>query len=132
MRIERSCRLAAFAFCLMTVWLSASIPARAEPALPGEPCRVNPREVWTEPEKWAWTQICEGRIADFNNRSGTTLDPKKPDGWSEDRALGSAFLETVLLYNPYRGALTHKGVRIVGGWFREPINLEGARIIAEL
>jgi uncharacterized protein YjbI with pentapeptide repeats len=93
---------------------------------------VNPREVWTEPEKWAWTQICEGRIADFNNRSGTTLDPKKPDGWSEDRALGSAFLETALLYQPDCVALTHTGVRIVGGWFREPINLEGARIVAEL
>jgi hypothetical protein len=78
---------------------------------------VPPREVWTEPEKWAWTQICEGRIADFNNRSGTTVDPKTPDGWSKDRALSSAFLKTILLYAPYKGSLTHKGVRVKGGWF---------------
>jgi hypothetical protein len=132
MRIERRCRLTAATVWLVTVWLSASGPARAEPALPGEPCKVPPREVWTGPEIWAWTRICEGRVADFNDRSGVPLDPTQSQGWSKDRSLSADFLETVLLYDPYRSALTHRGVRIVGAWFPEPINLENAGIATEL
>jgi len=132
MPIERSFFAAAFACCLVTLSLAASKPAHADPALPGEPCGVPPRDIWTEPEAWAWKRICEGETADFPVRTGVILDPRKSEGWSDDRTLSSEFLETVLLYEPYRNALTHRGVRIVGAWFPEPINLENARITTEL
>jgi hypothetical protein len=112
--------------------LAISKPTFAEPALPGEPCNLPPRDTWTKPESWAWQRICVGETADFNARTGVTLDPRNLEGWSGDRTLSSGFLKTILLYDPYRGALTHKGVRIVGGWFREPIDLENARIHVEL
>jgi hypothetical protein len=39
-------------------------------ALPGEPCKVEPLKDWTPQEKWVWKQVCEGKIADFNEAEG--------------------------------------------------------------
>jgi uncharacterized protein YjbI with pentapeptide repeats len=132
MPIERSFFVAAFACCLVTLSLATSMPTHANPALPGEPCGIPARDIWTEAENWAWKRICVGETADFNVRTGVTLDPKKSDGWSNDRKLSADFLETILLYEPYRSALTPNGVRLIGAWFTEPIELENARITAEL
>ncbi len=38
----------------------------AREALPGETCWTGPLPGWTGPEKWVWTQVCEGKIANFN------------------------------------------------------------------
>ena len=101
-------------------------------ALPGEKCRILPLPKWTDPEKWAWTQICEGRIANFNKRSNNEeLDPRDPahgDKWSNDRRLSSHFLETILLYEPFRSAIPHRGIRISGASFPDYINLADASI----
>ncbi len=100
-------------------------------ALPGEKCRVPPLPKWTEPEKWVWKQICEGRIANFNIRSNEELDPRKPDHngkWSNDRILSSSFLETILLHKPFRSAIPRQGVRISGASFPDYINLTDASI----
>ncbi len=109
-------------------------------ALPGEECRVPPPSRWTEseksawiqtpkwtdPEEWAWTQICEGQIANFNEHLNEELDPRNPDHddeWADDRMLSSRFLETILLREPFRGAIPRRGVRIFGAYFPNPINL---------
>ena len=42
---------------------------------------------WSEAETWAWGEIREGRIADFNERFGE-LDEKTPEGWNNTRKLG--------------------------------------------
>ena len=100
-------------------------------ALPGEKCRVPPLPKWTEPEEWAWTQICEGRIANFNRRLNEELDPGNPtrdDKWSDDRRLSSHFLETILLYEPFRSAISHRGIRISGASFPNYINLADTSI----
>ncbi len=100
-------------------------------ALPGEKCRVPPLPKWTKPEKWAWTQICEGRIANFNKRLNEKLDPRKPDHddkWSDKRKLSSRFLETILLYEPFRSAIPRRGVRIFGAYFPNSIDLTDALI----
>jgi hypothetical protein len=127
---KRSFYVAAFAFCLAMVAISK--PTCAEPALPGEPCNVPPRDTWTKPESWAWARICEGETADFNVRTGVTLDPRKSEGWSDDRALTSAFLETILLHEPYRSALTRNGVRVRGAWYPDIVDLENATIDSHL
>jgi hypothetical protein len=83
---------------------------------------------WTPQEKFVWQRVAAGEIADFNKADGYGgyLDPKKPEGWPEKRVLRSAFLEAILLKDPYRGNLTRLGVNIFGARFTEAIDLEGA------
>ena len=98
---------------------------KGKPTLPGDTCQTEPLDKWTPQEKWVWKQLCEGKIADFNesNVYGDILVSKAHDEWPESRILTPEFLETILLHEPYRGTLTHQGVQIKGAWFREPINL---------
>jgi hypothetical protein len=91
-----------------------------------------PSLAWRPSEQWVWQCLCESRIADFNARDGTTLDPSDPTGWDDTRVVSAAFLETVLLREPYRGALRRQGVRLVGAWFKEGLDLENARLGHEL
>ena len=102
-------------------------------ALPGEKCRVHPLDEWTEPEKWAWKQICEGRNANFNKRPGNErLDPrnsKHDKKWADGRRkLSPSFLNTILLHEPFRSAIPHRGVRIIGAYFKDEIDLRDASI----
>ena len=89
---------------------------------------------WTPQEKWVWEQVCVGKIADFNKAEGYggELDPKKPEGWPSNRILRPEFLETILLHEPYSGALTRKGVRIVGARFTEALDLSNAALDHQL
>ena len=101
-----------------------------KPTLPGKPCTAFTLAEWTSQERWVWKQVCEGQFADFNKAEGNKirLDPKKPDGWEEKRVLRQFFLETILLYEPWRGMVPRQGVRISGAWFKEPLNLSNAEI----
>ena len=117
-----------------------------EMALPGEPCKISPRSAWTAPERWAWRQICEGEDADFNKSLGSELDLTECsyDYESEDdyessydcyyewpdsgRKLSTDFLKTILLYEPFRTAIPHRGVRLVGAYFEDDINLSDSPI----
>ena len=93
-----------------------------------------PPSVWTPQEKWVWEQVSQGEIADFNKAEGYggKLSPRKSEGWKENRILRPKFLETILLQEPYQNALTHRGVRIVGAWFKEPVDLSNATIPSQL
>ena len=93
--------------------------------------QVDPDKSWSEAERWAWAEIRAGRISDFHARHGK-LDPKEPGGWDETRKLSQAFLETILVREPFKGAVPRQGVRIVGAWFEEPIELENAQIVPQL
>jgi uncharacterized protein YjbI with pentapeptide repeats len=98
------------------------------PALPGEECRVPPRESWSDLEKWVWHEIGSGRIADINAHLGKTADSGKPDDWGTERRLSPAFLETILLHDPWRSVVPHQGIHMVGAKFAEPIDLKGAKV----
>ena len=131
--IVRRIRLSAF--CLVA--LIAVVPAGPGSAeererLPGEPCQTDPLPGWSEPEKWVWGRVCEGQIANFNARYGANLDPKSAEGWKTDRELSARFLETILLHDPFRGAQTRNGVRIVGAWFRQKVDLANAKLDRQL
>jgi hypothetical protein len=102
------------------------------PARPGEECRVPPHESWSDLETWVWQEVGSGRIADINARLGKPADPKKPENWGPERRLSAHFLETLLLHDPWRGAIPRQGVRIVGALFDEPVNLVEAEIAHEL
>jgi uncharacterized protein YjbI with pentapeptide repeats len=103
-------------------------------ALPGEACQVQPRDDWTPQEKWVWKQVCEGKTANFNATEGYggTLDPKGKEDWPDNRVLRPEFLKTILLYEPYRSALTRKGVWIVGALFKMPLDLSSANLSQDL
>ena len=137
---------------------SANAPQKPKSgiALSDEKCRVDPSDdpkldqllKWTEAEKWAWKRICEGQTANFNRNSWykwakykkiipetlkrETLDPKNPKHnkkWTEsERILRLRFLKTILLNEPFRSAIPHRGVRIFGAYFKRGIDLEDASI----
>ena len=86
---------------------------------------------WSEPEQWAWEEIRAGRIADFNARE-RSLDPRTPDGWGDTRKLSPDFLKEILFREPYMSALPIEGVRIIGGWFSEPVDLASGRLDHQL
>ena len=84
-----------------------------------------PQSQWTPQEIWVWEQIVKGEKADFNQAKGYGgyLDPKKEDGWTENRVLRSAFLETILLEKGYSKDIPRQGVHISGAWVKEPLDL---------
>ena len=108
---------------MLVTWLVASAAA-AQDAPP-------PRSGWSEPERWAWEEIRAGRIADFDARDGK-LDPRQPDGWSDRRKLSPDFLKEVLFREPYASAVPIEGVRIVGAWLAEPLELASGRLARQL
>jgi len=113
-----------------TPLFAAEERAKSKPALPGEQCVIAPQENWTIQEKWVWRQVCEGRIADFNETKdyGGKLDPGKPKEWPKERMLRPAFLETIIFHEPYRSAVPREGVFIVGAWFKETLHLSNVSI----
>lgn len=100
----------------------------------GEPPKPEPLATWTPQEKWVWEQVRSANRADFNQTPGYggNLDPRKPLGWMPSRRLRQEFLEAILLREPYRSAVTRKGVCIEGAWFDEPLDLMQATISFDL
>ena len=104
-----------------------------EPTLPvslEKPCSVPADRSWTPQEKFVWERVCVGEDADFNEAAGYggQLDPTKPEGWAQNRVLRPKFLQAILFKDPYRSALTRKGVVISGARFTEALDLENAEL----
>ncbi len=122
---------------LMGLLLGAFGARAEEPARPvptdGQ-CPAAADEHWTPQEKFVWSRVCVGQTADFNTAPeyGGDLDPKQAQALPDSRILSSAFIETILLADKYRRALTRNGVRIVGARFREPLDLRHAELAHEL
>lgn len=101
---------------------------------PSEPPSPEPLATWTPQERWVWEKVSAGDKADFNgtNGYGGNLDPKNPAGWIQSRQLREKFIEAILLREPYRSAVTRKGVYIEGAWFVEPLDLMRATLSFDL
>src|SRR5262245_53529003 len=91
------------------------------PASLDESCSIPADPRWTPQEAFVWERVCVGQVADFNGAPGYggKLDPKSQNDWPQNRILRSAFLEAILLKDPYRRVLTHRGVAIGGARFSE-------------
>ena len=125
-----------------------TMPSRAHEGnrtLPGLSCKIDPLKEpelkklnWTPQEHWVWKQVCEGKEADL----GIYIKQKKPDykdnfpletqEIDELRTLTSDFMRTILLYEPFRSALTEKGVIILGAWFQERLVLYSGKFNEDL
>jgi uncharacterized protein YjbI with pentapeptide repeats len=92
------------------------------------------QDKWSEPEKWVWQEIRAGRAADFNAHEGRAdrpLDPKDPPGWGDARRLRSDFLGQILR-QPHSAEIPAQGVRIVGAWLDEAVDLAYGRLAWQL
>lgn len=123
--------------CLV-VALAAPIMARADsppqPVPADGQCTVPADPGWTRQEQFIWLTVCSGKEADFNRQPdyGGDLDPMGPAGLPDNRTLRPSFLETILLKDKYRSALTRFGVRIVGARFQEIVDLRNAELEHDL
>lgn len=91
-----------------------------------------PKDEWTETEKWVLEQLCKGEIADFNFKYNKNLDPRKDEGWTEERLISSKFFQTILFEDLYCNKLHRHGVSIAGALIKEKLDLRNARINIEL
>ena len=108
------------ALCLLIALVALTPPIAAQADSPPQPipadgkCAVPVDPNWTKQEQFVWLNACAGKEADFNKEPGYggDLDPKSSTGLPDSRILRSSFLETILLKDKYRSALTRLGVRI--------------------
>ena len=88
---------------------------------------MKPPEQWSAAEQFVWEKTHAGEEADFNKLEDKDLDPKSSDGW-DSRRISSEFLETILFEKPFREEVTRKGVRIIGAYFSDEIDLEDGHL----
>jgi hypothetical protein len=123
--------------CLL-VALAAPIAARADgppqPVPADGQCTVPADPGWTKQEQFVWLTVCAGKEADFNKEPdyGGDLDPMSPAGLPDSRILRPSFLETILLKDKYRTAVTRFGVRIAGARFQDVVDLRNAELAHDL
>ena len=101
-------------------------------ALPGEECRVPSLSNWTLVEQSAWKNICENKVVNFNEYLNENLDPRNSDHdnrWADGRrTLRASFLNTILLYEPFRSTIPYRGVRIEATYIQGEFDLLDAEL----
>ncbi len=127
-------------------------PSMTEPKAcdvqPDDPTiRASEKTTWTDCEKWAWACVRQGLEANLFTKQCTVprtsahtlgrqqwqlapfLDPKR---FAATNALSARFVETILTVADYRNAIPAIGVRLFGGYFAEPVNLENLVVTTNL
>jgi hypothetical protein len=110
--------------CLTALMLTVATGAQAQSSYTDE----------TTPEGWAWAQIRNDRIADFNIHCGTSaLDPHAKTGWDDPcRQVSAQFIEDIMIVPKWRDQVLRRRVRLRGAHISGPLNLSDAEITAEV
>jgi hypothetical protein len=124
----------ALSFCFFLLFLAGGVGAAVARSLKA-PARAESSNDWTPAEKWAWSKIKQGEVADFGKRSkckgAPAPDPKNANdaGWRDDcRKIRARFLEDVLTREPWREATPFAGFRITYARIVGDIDLENATL----
>jgi len=87
---------------------------------------------WTKLESDIWTKLCRGETADLRISDGTPATAQSPCQAAArlDTAhlVRAAFIETILLHEPWCSRLPRQGVSIVGARITGTLNLEYAQL----
>ena len=88
---------------------------------------------WSVYERWAWKQIINGEVVNFNSRDFyKTIDKNKSKKEKPVSSLSSSFLETILLKKEFSDLISRKGVRIIGAAFEKRLDLSHSDIACEV
>ena len=112
-------------------WTPASGDSAASARI-DQPCGVDVPAVpsgWNSSETWAWCQIVDGRVADFDALLGTVKGSGKQtyDRFGDPRRmLGASFLRAVLTRRQLGSAIPPAGVGIQGAVFDGDLDIRDA------
>ena len=89
---------------------------------------------WSPNEQWVWRKLRRGEEADFNARwyGNSCLLPWADEAWNEEekarRLIRPEFLNTILLHEPWRSALSNWGFRLGGAYFPASMKMPHAEV----
>ncbi|MCA3488819.1 MAG: hypothetical protein IOD05_17120 [Rhodobacter sp.] len=104
--------------------------AKSRRAVVGEPCPVALPDWASDPEKFAWEQICAGNVADMQYSTGADdgagCDAVKEDQpWPDSRVLSPRFIKLISAREPFVSVSARTLVALKCARFDEAINLAG-------
>ena len=91
---------------------------------------------WSPNEQWVWRKLRPGGVRRLQPEVRRFCPiPWEEEAWNEEektrRLIRPEFLYTVLLHEPWRGALSNWGVRLKGAYFAESIEMPHAEVAHE-
>jgi len=119
---------------LLVLMLGAGAAAAQDSATPrravaGEDCPVKLPDWASDPEKFAWEEICAGNVADMQYSTGVDDEAgcdalKEDQPWPDSRLLSPRFIKLIAAREPFVSAPARPAVRVRCARFDEQVRLD--------